>query len=180
MTLIENNDSKIVNVTTCKNILAESASVVSNKESNLKLTNNENGIWNENRTTKTLIANTQNKTINNQNLTSKLRARFTKKSASPSKMSLCAWCSDDKSILKCVISLKPTLSGENLKFCSEMCITEYRKTVKGGACKLCGNIVKLTFSRNREYCSYCMDKITSKNGELHRIKNLSLEFIDQV
>ena len=163
MTRIENNDSKSVNVTTCKNILTESASIVTNNESNPKLSNNENGSWNENKTTKTLIANTKNRTINNQNLTSKLQARSAKKSASPPKMSPCAWCSDDKS--KCFIRLKSTLSGENLKFCSEICITEFRKTVKRGACKLCGSMV----TRNKEYCSYCIEK-TTKNGEMHRIE----------
>lgn len=129
-----------------RNILTESASIRLNNQSKQNLVNNENGIgsWNENKTTKSLLMNTKN----NQNSTIKLRARSAKKSA----LQPCTWCIK-KSILEYIL---PTLAAENLQFCSEKCITEFRKTVRKGACKLCGNAVKLTGTSDKEYCHNCM------------------------
>lgn len=139
-----------------RNILTESASIVSNNESNQTITRNEGDSW------KTRIANTKTNTINIKKFTSILRSRSAKKSASPPKMSTCAWCSVDKPILNYI----SRTSSEEKQFCSEMCITEFRKTVKRGACKMCGNIIKLTVIRNKEYCSLdCIERIHLKNGE---------------
>ncbi|XP_055308025.1 polycomb protein Scm-like isoform X2 [Sitodiplosis mosellana] len=159
----KSSKNKMSSESTSRNPLVESTSIVSNNESNRK-TNNEN----ENKTTKT-SANTQNEAINNNNPTIKLRARPAKKSASPTQMLPCAWCSDNKPILKYVL---PTLSGDNLQFCSEMCIAEFRKAVKKGACKQCGSIVRLAVAPNKEYCSlYCMNKIISKHGNIDGVSS---------
>lgn len=149
-------ENKMSSESTSRNPLVESASIVSNNESNRKSNNGS-----ENKVVKT-PTNTQNEANNNNN--PKLRARSTKKSASPSQMSACGWCSDNKPILKFIL---PTLSGENLQFCSEMCIAEFRKAVKKGACKQCGSVVRSTIAPNKDYCSlYCMNKATPKNGKI--------------
>lgn len=150
--LIEN---KMSSESTSRNPLVESVSIVSNNESNRK-SNNES----ENKVVKT-PTNTQNEANNNNN-NPKLRGRIAKKSASPSQMSACGWCSDNKPILKFIL---PTLSGENLQFCSEMCLAEFRKAVKKGACKQCGSVVRSAVAPNKDYCSlYCMNKAMPKNG----------------
>lgn len=144
-------DDKMSSESTIRNPLAESASISHNNESNRK---NSNG--NENKTPK---AATQNETNNNNN-NPKLRARPAKKS--PPRMSACGWCSDTKPALNFIL---PTLSGENLQFCTEMCIAEFRKAVKKGACKQCGSVVR-PVAPNKEYCSlYCMNKAMPKNGK---------------
>lgn len=138
---------------TNRNPLAES--VASNNDSNRK------GSISENKTTKPSV-NVQNETNNNNN--PKLRARASKKSTSPPRASACGWCSDSKPILKYIL---PTLSGENLQFCSEMCIGEFRKAVKKGACKQCGSVVRSSIAPNKEYCSLlCMNKAMPKNGNI--------------
>lgn len=138
-----------------RNPLVESAS---NNEFNRK---NNNG--NENYTPKALMT-AQNETNINNNNNQKLRARPAKKSTSPPTMSACAWCSESRPVLKYIL---PTLSGENLQFCSEMCITEFRTAVKKGACKQCGNVVRLANAPNKEYCSlYCMNKASTKMGKM--------------
>lgn len=152
---------------TSRNPLVESASIVSNNESNRKSNSGS-----ENKGTK-IPANTQNETNNNNN--PKLRARAAKKSASPTQMSACGWCSDNKPILKFIL---PTLSGENLQFCSEMCIAEFRKAVKKGACKQCGSVVRPTVAPNKEYCSlYCMNKAIPKNGTVTHVYFINIMMI---
>lgn len=119
--------------------------------------------------------NNNTNSINNNNNNSKLRARPTpKKSTSPTnEEAACHWCSDKKDVLKYVM---PTLAGENLEFCSESCITEFRKAVKKGACNRCGNAVRPSVAPNREYCStYCMNKSQPKHGKLSHDEKLFCE-----
>lgn len=143
-----------------RNPLVESASILSNNESNRT---SNNGI--ENKTVKS-TTNAQNE-ANNNNSNPKLRARAAKKSASPtpmSEMSACGWCSDSKPTSSFHYNMH-TLSGDDLRFCSEMCIAEFRKAVKKGGCKQCGNVVTTGTAPNKEYCSlHCMNKATPKNG----------------
>lgn len=77
----------------------------------------------------------------------------------------CAWCSENKSILKYVL---PTPNGDK-EFCSELCIAEFRKALKKGACSQCGNVVRPNVAPNREFCStFCMNKVqmsaSGRNG----------------
>lgn len=147
------SDCKMSSDQTSRNPLTESASIPPNNDSNRR-----SSTGSENKTPKAPV---QNEANNNNN--PKLRARAAKKSTSPPRMSACGWCSDNKSILKYIL---PTLSGENLLFCSEMCIAEFRKAVKKGACKQCGNAVRSTNAPNKEYCStFCMNKAMPKNGK---------------
>lgn len=147
-------DNKMSSDQTNRNPLTESATIPSNSDSNRKSSSGS-----ENKTPKT-GTNAPNEANNNNN--PKLRARASKKSASPTQLSACGWCSDTKPILKYIL---PTLSGENLQFCSENCLAEFRKAVKKGACKQCGNVVRLTIAPNKEYCSmFCMNKAMPKNG----------------
>lgn len=149
-------ENKMSSDSTSRNPLTESALIPPNNETNRRSHNAT-----ENKTPK-MPANTPNEANNNNN--PKLRTRLGKKSTSPTRMSACGWCSDNKPILKYIL---PTLSGENLQFCSEMCIAEFRKAVKKGACKQCGNVVRPAFAPNKEFCSsYCMNKAMPKNGKI--------------
>lgn len=68
----------------------------------------------------------------------------------------CTWCSEDKSILKYVL---PTPNGDK-QFCSTLCIAEFRKALKKGACSQCGNVVRSNVAPNRKFCStFCMSKV---------------------
>lgn len=75
----------------------------------------------------------------------------------PSKKSLsnnCTWCGENKSILKYVL---PTQSGKK-EFCSETCISDFRKAYSKGACTQCDNVIRAN-APNREFCStFCMNK----------------------
>lgn len=101
-----------------------------------------------------------NNNINNNN---KLRARPAKRSTSPTRLSACDMCNDSKQVLSYFL---PTLTGEKFQFCSEMCIAEFRKATKKGACKQCGNIAK-----HKDYCSNCMNMAVSKNGKSTKIRS---------
>lgn len=165
-----------------RNPLSEStaAATVSNNETNRKMS-----VANENKSPKTSSTNAQNEANNNNNSNnnnnnnnSKLRARSgqSKKPATSSptqSMSACGWCMDRKPILKYIL---PTLSGENLLFCTENCIAEFRKAVKRGACKQCGNAVRPTMAPNKEFCStFCLNKAMPKNGTYQDIVAVFLQ-----
>lgn len=157
-------ENKMSSDSTSRNPLSESTLVPPNNNETNRRSHNAN----ENKTPK-MPANAQNESNNNNN--PKLRTRLAKKSTSPTQMSACGWCSDNKPILKYIL---PTLSGENLQFCSEMCIAEFRKAVKKGACKQCGNVVRAGLSPHKEYCStFCMNKAMPKNGRFRIIRSAS-------
>lgn len=161
-----------------RNPLTESmVATVSNNCSNrnVNVTNEEKSP----KTSSTHAHNEANNNINsnNNNHNPKLRARSstgqsrksTTASPTPS-MPACGWCMDRKPNLKYIL---PTLSGENLSFCTENCIAEFRKAVKRGACKQCGIAVRPAMAPNKDYCStFCMNKAMAKNGNYHRfLKN---------
>lgn len=143
-----------------RNPLSESASSIN--ESNRKNSTSSNESSNEDKSSEKLSPLDSS---NNNNDTPKLREfrRSAKKSASPTQLVICAWCDKSKPVLKYIL---PTLSGENLEFCSEECLAQFRKAVKKGACKLCGNAIRPSVAPNREYCSaFCLNKSLPKNGK---------------
>ncbi|XP_050691499.1 polycomb protein SCMH1-like isoform X2 [Eriocheir sinensis] len=82
----------------------------------------------------------------------------------------CTWCSEVKSQLKYVF---PTSSGKR-EFCSEMCLSEYRKALmKQGTCANCDNVIRSTpvkcestSGRRRELCSNeCLKAWAKKEKE---------------
>lgn len=83
----------------------------------------------------------------------------------PSKKSTsaCTWCGEGKLPLKYVF---PTQNGKK-EFCSETCITEFRKAYSKGACLQCDNVIRgSSQSASREFCStFCMNKYQKKNDK---------------
>nr|XP_045618397.1 polycomb protein Scm-like isoform X3 [Procambarus clarkii] len=81
----------------------------------------------------------------------------------------CTWCSEVKSQLKYVF---PTSSGKR-EFCSEMCLSEYRKALMKGTCANCDNVIRSTpvkcetsSGRRRELCSNeCLKAWAKKEKE---------------
>lgn len=106
-----------------------------------------------------------NENNNNINNMPKVYARPSgKKSTSPKPVASCAWCHEERPDLNYIL---PTLSGDSLEFCSEACIVEFRKAVKKGACKQCGNAVRPITAPNGEYCSTaCLNKAKPTNGKI--------------
>lgn len=79
----------------------------------------------------------------------KLRGRPSKKTVS------CTWCNEGKLPLKYVL---PTTNGKK-EFCSETCLSEFRKAYVKGACLNCDNVIRGNSNPNKDYCSvYCMNK----------------------
>ncbi|KAF4521426.1 hypothetical protein B566_EDAN010583 [Ephemera danica] len=79
----------------------------------------------------------------------------------PKNRSSCTWCGEQKQPLKYVL---PTQNGKK-EFCSETCLSEFRKAYVKGACWLCDNVirgmpVKLEIGdQSKDFCStYCMQK----------------------
>ncbi|KAK7077941.1 Zinc ion binding [Halocaridina rubra] len=81
----------------------------------------------------------------------------------------CTWCSEVKSQLKYVF---PTSSGKR-EFCSEMCLSEYRKAIMKGTCANCSGVIRSTpvkcessSGRRRELCSNeCLKAWAKKEKE---------------
>ncbi|KAF2885257.1 hypothetical protein ILUMI_20923 [Ignelater luminosus] len=79
----------------------------------------------------------------------KLRGRPSKKTVS------CTWCNEGKLPLKYVL---PTTNGKK-EFCSETCLSEFRKAYVKGACLNCDNVIRGNSNPSKDYCSvYCMNK----------------------
>ncbi|XP_059619107.1 polycomb protein Scm [Phlebotomus argentipes] len=73
-------------------------------------------------------------------------------------MSPCTWCAETKIQLKYVL---PTQNGKK-EFCSELCITEFRKAYSKGACIQCDNVIRDN-APHRDFCSnFCMNKHSKK------------------
>lgn len=158
------NRNTINELSSNRNPLTES---VSNSETNRKnWLNSTNSVEAKSQSIQKQSSNNNTSNVNNN---SKLRSRPAKKSTSPTHLANtsagtneCGWCREKKIILKYVL---PTLSGENLEFCSEMCIGEFRKAVKRGACNQCGNAIRPMIAPNQEYCStFCMNKAHVKSS----------------
>lgn len=178
----QRTDNKTNSEQNNRNPLTESVvATVSNNDSNRNMS-----VANDNKLPKASSTNAQNEANNNNNSNNnnnnnsshnpKLRARTgpnkksTSTSTSPTQsVPACGWCMDCKPNLKYIL---PTLSGENLLFCTENCIAEFRKAVKRGACKQCGNAVRPAIAPNKEYCStFCMNKAMAKNGNYDGFSN---------
>ncbi|XP_069959738.1 polycomb protein Scm isoform X4 [Cherax quadricarinatus] len=86
----------------------------------------------------------------------------------------CTWCSEVKSQLKYVF---PTSSGKR-EFCSEMCLSEYRKALMKGTCANCDNVIRSTpvkcetsSGRRRELCSNeCLKAWAKKEKEKEQVE----------
>lgn len=76
------------------------------------------------------------------------------------KAATCTWCGESKHPLQYVL---PTQNGKK-EFCSELCISEFRKAYSKGACVQCDNVIKES-APSREFCSMmCMNKNQKKNS----------------
>lgn len=77
----------------------------------------------------------------------------------PKKPVTCTWCGEGKAPLKYVY---PTQNGKK-EFCSETCLSEFRKAYIKGACRQCDNVIRSSVCPNKDYCStYCMNKHQKK------------------
>lgn len=94
----------------------------------------------------------------------------------PSKKTSCTWCGENKQPLKYVL---PTQHGKK-EFCSENCLSEFRKAYIKGACVLCDNVIRGSPVRleqqdgaSKDFCStFCLNKHTKKEqAEQKRVSN---------
>lgn len=106
---------------------------------------------------------------NDTSITNRISGRSLKKSTSPSTSVatsaatslICAWCNESKMALKYVL---PIPSGDK-EFCSELCISEFRKVRKKGACNQCGNVIRPNAAPNSELCStFCLNKAQNRRN----------------
>ncbi|XP_044737788.1 polycomb protein Scm [Chrysoperla carnea] len=81
----------------------------------------------------------------------------------PKKPVSCTWCGEGKGRLKYVL---PTQNGEK-EFCSETCLSEFRKAYNKGACHQCDNVIRgNTGCSNKNFCSnFCMNKFQKKSEQ---------------
>ncbi|XP_022905806.1 polycomb protein Scm [Onthophagus taurus] len=94
--------------------------------------------------------------INNTNGTAKVRGP----GRPPKKIISCTWCNEGKLPLKYVL---PTQNGKK-EFCSETCLSEFRKAYVKGACLQCDNVIRGSNNPSKDYCSiYCMNKHQKRN-----------------
>lgn len=79
----------------------------------------------------------------------------------PKKPVSCTWCGEGKAPLKYVL---PTQNGKK-EFCSETCLSEFRKAYSKGACPHCDNVIRSTSAHHNGFCStYCMNKHQKKHS----------------
>ncbi|XP_066998695.1 polycomb protein Scm isoform X2 [Anabrus simplex] len=84
----------------------------------------------------------------------------------PKNKTSCTWCGENKQPLKYVL---PTQHGKK-EFCSETCLSEFRKAYIKGACLQCDNVIRGTPVRlemqdatTKDFCStFCLNKHTKK------------------
>lgn len=73
----------------------------------------------------------------------------------------CTWCAENKIQLKYVL---PTHANEKKEFCSELCITEFRKAYANGGCLQCDNVIREN-APHRDFCSkFCMNEHANKSS----------------
>jgi len=91
----------------------------------------------------------------------------------PPKNKACTWCAESRQALKYIL---PTQHGKK-EFCSETCLSEFRKAYNKGACHQCDNVIRGTPVRfelpdaaPKEFCSTtCLHKYQKDaNGEQNR------------
>lgn len=91
----------------------------------------------------------------------------------PKKPVACTWCGESKLPLKYVL---PTQNGKK-EFCSETCLSEFRKAYIKGACLQCDNAIRSgsTASPNKDYCStFCMNKHLKKTEQQNKVRILCI------
>ncbi|KAK0099166.1 hypothetical protein PV326_000003 [Microctonus aethiopoides] len=87
----------------------------------------------------------------------------------------CTWCGETKQPLKYVL---PTQHGKK-EFCSETCLSEFRKAYVRGACVQCDNVIRGSPVRleqkdgpTKDFCSsFCLTKHQKKENQLDTKKN---------
>ncbi|XP_033337714.1 polycomb protein Scm isoform X1 [Megalopta genalis] len=93
----------------------------------------------------------------------------------PKSKNSCTWCGETKQPLKYVL---PTQHGKK-EFCSETCLSEFRKAYVRGACVHCDNVIRGTPVRleqkdapTKDFCSsFCLNKHQKKEGQPDVKKN---------
>ncbi|GLG97588.1 Polycomb protein SCMH1 [Gryllus bimaculatus] len=94
----------------------------------------------------------------------------------PPKKTSCTWCGENKQQLKYVL---PTQHGKK-EFCSETCLSEFRKAYIKGACLQCDNVIRGSPVRleqqdgaTKDFCStFCLNKHAKKEqAEQKRVAN---------
>ena len=87
----------------------------------------------------------------------------------PKSKNSCTWCGETKQPLKYVL---PTQHGKK-EFCSETCLSEFRKAYVRGACVQCDNVIRGAPVRleqkdgpTKDFCSsFCLNKHQKKEGQ---------------
>ncbi|XP_043267271.1 polycomb protein SCMH1 [Venturia canescens] len=87
----------------------------------------------------------------------------------------CTWCGETKQLLKYVL---PTQHGKK-EFCSETCLSEFRKAYVRGACVQCDNVIRGTPVKleqrdapTKDFCSsFCLNKHQKKEIQAESKKN---------
>ncbi|KAL2715342.1 polycomb protein Scm [Vespula squamosa] len=93
----------------------------------------------------------------------------------PKSKNSCTWCGETKQPLKYVL---PTQHGKK-EFCSETCLSEFRKAYVRGACVQCDNVIRNTPVKleqkdgpTKDFCSsFCLNKHQKKEGQVEMKKS---------
>ncbi|XP_043673591.1 polycomb protein Scm [Vespula pensylvanica] len=93
----------------------------------------------------------------------------------PKSKNSCTWCGETKQPLKYVL---PTQHGKK-EFCSETCLSEFRKAYVRGACVQCDNVIRGTPVKleqkdgpTKDFCSsFCLNKHQKKEGQVEMKKS---------
>ncbi|XP_015118890.1 polycomb protein Scm [Diachasma alloeum] len=95
----------------------------------------------------------------------------------PKSKNACTWCNETKQPLKYVL---PTQHGKK-EFCSETCLSEFRKAYVRGACVQCDNVIRGSPVKleqkdgpTKDFCSsFCLNKHQKKEIQADTKKNTS-------
>ncbi|XP_047357427.1 polycomb protein Scm [Vespa velutina] len=93
----------------------------------------------------------------------------------PKSKNSCTWCGETKQPLKYVL---PTQHGKK-EFCSETCLSEFRKAYVRGACVQCDNVIRGTPVKleqkdgpTKDFCSsFCLNKHQKKENQVEMKKS---------
>ncbi|XP_035743286.1 polycomb protein Scm-like [Vespa mandarinia] len=93
----------------------------------------------------------------------------------PKSKNSCTWCGETKQPLKYVL---PTQHGKK-EFCSETCLSEFRKAYVRGACVQCDNVIRGTPVKleqkdgpTKDFCSsFCLNKHQKKESQVEMKKS---------
>ncbi|KAI4482592.1 PREDICTED: polycomb protein Scm [Polistes canadensis] len=93
----------------------------------------------------------------------------------PKSKNSCTWCGETKQPLKYVL---PTQHGKK-EFCSETCLSEFRKAYVRGACVQCDNVIRGTSVKleqkdgpTKDFCSsFCLNRHQKKEAQVEMKKS---------